>query len=113
MMSYPRFLDIPESSAAEADILLLPLPYEGTVSYGGGTGAAPRAIWEASGQIEDLDDELDFDLFSVKYHSAPEVAPEEEEAPEDYLARVTEAARRLHDQYPGLVFGIGMALTGY
>jgi agmatinase len=106
--TYPRFLDIPEAGAAEADVILLPLPFKGTVSYGHGTAEGPRAIWEASGQIEDLDDELDFDLFSVKYHSAPEVAPNEDEEPESYLARVAEAARALHRDYPaGLIFGIG------
>lgn len=105
--NYPRFLDIPEATAAEADVILLPLPFEGTVSYGHGTGVAPAAIWRASGQIEDLDDELDFDLFSVKYHSAPEVEPAEDEEPGSYLERVAQAARVLHRNHHGLVFGIG------
>ena len=105
MPEYPRFLDIPAAAAAEADVLLLPLPFEATVSYGHGTGAAPEAIWRASGQVEDWDDELDFDLFAPKYHSAPPVTYGDEE-PEDYLRRVREAARELH-AHRGLVFGIG------
>lgn len=108
MTDYPRFLDIPEAPAAEADVILIPLPFEGTVSYGGGTADGPEAIWAASGQVEDLDDELDFDMFSVKYHSAPEVAPHEAEDVEPYLARVEAAARELHLAHPkALIFGIG------
>ena len=107
MTTYPRFLDIPEATAAEADVILLPLPFEGTVSYGHGTGGAPGAIWRASGQIENLDDELDFDLFTVKFHSAPEVEPSEDEEAGAYLERVAGAARALHRNHRGLVFGVG------
>lgn len=106
-MNLPRFLDIPELAAHEAEVLLLPLPYEGTVTYGGGTAAAPEAIWRASGQVENLDEELDLDLFELKYYTAPAVEPRAGEAPEGYLARVTQAARHLHDNYGGLVFGLG------
>ncbi len=105
-MTYPRFLDIPESPADVADVLLLPLPFEGTVTYGQGTAEGPLAIWKASGQIEDLDDELDLDLFSIKYHSAPPLEPRKDEKPKVYLRRVAEAARKLH-AHGGLVFGIG------
>ena len=44
-------------SASEAALVLLPVPWEATTSYGGGTSEAPSAIFEASHQVDlyDLD----------------------------------------------------------
>lgn len=36
----------------ESDIVLLPVPWEVTVSYGGGTARGPKAIFEASAQVD-------------------------------------------------------------
>ncbi|MEX0701237.1 MAG: agmatinase family protein [Planctomycetales bacterium] len=105
-MSSSPFLGLPQSSAHEADVLLLPLPFEGTVSYGKGTADGPAAIWEASGQIELWDEELDFDLDSFRYFSAEPVRPELVESSAGYLARVRGAAAELH-RHTGLVIGVG------
>ncbi len=42
----------------EADVVLIPVPWEATTSYGRGTAAAPAAILRASVQIELFDVEL-------------------------------------------------------
>ena len=42
-----------------ASALILPIPYEGTVSYGQGTREGPAAIISASKQVELYDRELD------------------------------------------------------
>jgi agmatinase len=44
-------------SADEAKVVLIPVPFEATTSYGGGTSDGPRAILEASRQVDlfDLD----------------------------------------------------------
>jgi agmatinase len=42
-----------------ADVVVLPIPYESTVSYQGGTKMGPAAIIEASRYIETYDQELD------------------------------------------------------
>jgi agmatinase len=39
----------------EAKVVLIPVPWEATVSYGGGTGRGPEAILEASRQVDLLD----------------------------------------------------------
>ena len=54
---YPSFLelDIPPSSFQEARIHIIPVEMERSVSYGGGTAAGPRAILEASLQLEAFD----------------------------------------------------------
>jgi agmatinase len=53
----PSFLDTgyPNAPAEQAFFHVIPAPMETTVSYGGGTARGPRAILEASGQLEDFD----------------------------------------------------------
>jgi agmatinase len=52
-------LDEEASDFDSARSVILPVPYEATTSYGGGTGGGPRAILEASRYIELYDQELD------------------------------------------------------
>jgi agmatinase len=56
-IAYPSFLelDIPPASYEEARIHIIPVEMEKSVSYGGGTAAGPRAILEASLQLEAFD----------------------------------------------------------
>ncbi len=42
----------------ESRVVLLPVPWEATVSYGGGTAGAPQAILDASRQVDPLDREV-------------------------------------------------------
>jgi agmatinase len=53
----PRFLgtEVPDIAPEQARFHVLPVPYEKTVSYGGGTARGPAAILEASGQLERWD----------------------------------------------------------
>jgi len=53
----PRFLEteLPELAPEQARFHVLPVPYEKTVSYGGGTAKGPAAILAASGQLERWD----------------------------------------------------------
>lgn len=54
---FPVFLgsEIDQAPADQAAFHVIPVPYEQSVSYGGGTGAGPAAILEASWQLETLD----------------------------------------------------------
>ena len=90
------FSTFPTSEPDEADVLLLPLPFEATVSYGGGTAAAPEAIWRASAQVELWDEETDVDLAELRAHSAEPLFPRGHELVEDYLDRVRATAAELH-----------------
>ena len=60
-MAFNDFLDLPEATAehARAAVLLLPIPFEATVSYGHGTVDGPAAIIDASQQVELYDREFD------------------------------------------------------
>lgn len=46
------------SSKDNSKVVIVPVPYEVTVSYGKGTGKGPDAVLEASQQVELFDDEL-------------------------------------------------------
>jgi agmatinase len=50
------------SSYDSSRIVVLPVPYEHTVSYGGGTGRGPKAILDASRYVEFFDEELGVEL---------------------------------------------------
>jgi agmatinase len=60
-MPYPAFAgpDAEPCTYEQARVAVLPVPYEGTVSYGGGAARGPRAIMEASAQLEMYDEEMD------------------------------------------------------
>ena len=47
-----QFLALPNTDPNEADVLILPVPYEKTVTYNRGTSAGPQAILAASEQLE-------------------------------------------------------------
>lgn len=100
------FLDLANADPQNADVILLPLPFDATTSYGRGTAKGPSAIWEASTHVELWDEEVDFDLESLRYHSAPAVVPKSGESPGDYLTRVRKDAALLHKE-KGLIIGIG------
>jgi agmatinase len=59
-----NFLALPEESSGleKSAIVVLPVPYEHTVSYGGGTKDGPKAILSASHFVEFYDEELDREL---------------------------------------------------
>src|SRR5688572_3504467 len=58
-------LDEEASDFERARAVILPVPYEATTSYGGGTRAGPGAIIESSRFIELYDQELDCEPYDV------------------------------------------------
>ncbi len=62
----------PASDFAPARVLVLPIPYEATVSYGGGTARGPEAILTASQQVELYDREYDTEVaLAYGVHTLP------------------------------------------
>jgi agmatinase len=92
--SLTQFLGLPSPGQENADVLLLPLPVEKTVSYGRGTGGGPQAIIAASLQIETFDEETLVEFAeSPRIHVLPAVSAEGEI--EDCLARIRDYVRSL------------------
>ena len=74
--SNENFLAIEEefSNYNDSKIVIVSVPYEHTVSYGGGTANAPEAIIKASSYVEFYDDEFDAEIcFSEKIATLPPV----------------------------------------
>lgn len=67
-------LESEHSRIADSAVVILPAPYEHTVSYGGGTRKGPRAILRASHYVEFYDDEFDRELcFDVGIATARQI----------------------------------------
>lgn len=62
-----------EASSAfdDAVVVVLPVPYEATVSYGGGTANGPAAILRASTQVELYDEQLGSEPFHAGLFTDP------------------------------------------
>jgi agmatinase len=93
-------LDDDKSNFDNAKAVILPVPYEGTVSYGGGTGSGPSAIIEASRYIELYDQELDNEPYEVGIATLPELHLTGG-GPTDAIAELREAYDALVDAAPG------------
>ncbi len=63
------------SAFDSARVLILPVSYEGTVSYGTGTGAGAMAIVNASRNMELYEEETDSEVFKVGIHTLEEFKP--------------------------------------
>jgi len=76
-MSNLAFLDARSLPLKEAEAVVLPIPYEATVTYGGGTREGPEAILSASRQVELWDEEDDWEpAAAIRLATALPVLPE-------------------------------------
>ena len=62
-----------ESAYETSRVVILPVPFDGTVTYGKGTSRGPEAILEASMQVELFDEETRRQPFKVGIHTAEPV----------------------------------------
>jgi agmatinase len=86
-----NFLGLPPEASGfdQARVLILPIPYEATVSYGGGTAHGPDAIIAASQQVELYDREYDAEpALAYGVHTLPALS-----LPDDPAAAVAAIAK--------------------
>src|SRR2546423_12694917 len=81
------------SSFDKSRILVWPISYEGTVSYGGGTGRGAEAIIDASRNMELYDEETDAEVYRLGIHTVEESGSIE--PPEAMMKSLYERAREL------------------
>lgn len=87
-------IDEAEFSAFEtARVLVLPVAYEGTVSFGVGTEQGASAIIDASRNMELYDDETDAEVYKVGIHTLDEFSPRE--TPEKMMNELYEHSKEL------------------
>ena len=88
----PNFLGLPDEETRYEDsrAVVVPVPYERTVSYGGGTANGPSAILEASNYVELYDEVLREEPRRVGIHTREAVAVDSADPPAvvDALAEV-------------------------
>jgi agmatinase len=91
-----NFLGLPAAASAydRARLVVLPIGFEATTSYGPGTRAGPEAILLASRQVETYDADLDLDLAEQPIHTADPVAPDLS-SPAAMTDRIERVASRL------------------
>lgn len=77
----------------EAEVVLIPVPWEVTVSYKAGTALGPQAIFDASFQV---------DLFDPKIKDAWKIGIAMENVSDDIASR-SESLRRKSEHYIGLL----------
>ena len=106
-MSHDNFLGLPDElgSLEQAGVLVLPMPLEATVSYGGGTACGPAAVLAASQQVELYDREFDDEpATGFGVHTLPPVQmPDDPAGAVAAIAAATAAAARTGK----LVVGLG------
>ena len=81
------------SSFDTAQILVLPVAYEGTVSFGTGTGAGAMAIVDASRYMEHYEEETDAEVYKIGIHTLEEFAPRE--TPEAMMNSLYERSKEI------------------
>ena len=76
-MNYGGIEESEFSAFDSAEVLIFPVSYEGTVSFGKGTGAGAMAIIDASRNMELYDEETDAEVYKIGIHTLNEFAPRE------------------------------------
>lgn len=84
------------SSLEAARVIVFPVSYEGTVSYGAGTGAGAMAIVDASRNMELYDEETDAEVYKIGIHTLEEFAPLA--SPEAMMNGLYERAKELLEE---------------
>lgn len=79
------------SSRDSARVFVLPVSYEGTVSYGTGTGAGAMAIVDASRNMELYEEETDAEVYKIGIHTLDEFKPRPD--PETMMGELYEYSR--------------------
>lgn len=92
----------PYSDLPTAKVVVLPVPYDSTTEWHGGTREGPRAIIDASQYLELYDIEMDRDIYNVGIHTLPQVQPLLN-SPERMVDRVYQIASELAKQDKFLV----------
>lgn len=101
-----QFLAMPNAPISEADVLILPIPLERTVSFKPGTADAPKAILETTEQLEFYEEDAGWSPFKhMKLSILPEFADNKSEGNADLHARLTEHVATLPSD--NLFIGLG------
>lgn len=99
--SIPELYDVLE----DATFVVIPVPYDGTSSWGKGADQGPIALLEASDQVEFYDIELDCEPYKAGIHLTSPII--EDESPEKMVEAVHKALKHWfnRDKIPVIIGG--------
>ncbi|MEM0475749.1 MAG: agmatinase [Candidatus Norongarragalinales archaeon] len=103
MVSTKAFLDFPQAARASARYCVLPVAFDATATYKRGARHAPRAIIEASAEVELFDEELKRPLDALRVHTLPEIS-DNADGPEKTVEKVEKEVAEILPSFP-LVLG--------
>lgn len=88
-----------------SSVLIFPVSYEETVSYGAGTGKGAQAIIDASRNLELYEEETDAEVYKIGIHTTEEFSPKA--TPEKMMDGLYEEARKFisNDKFLCLIGG--------
>ncbi|MEW6055959.1 MAG: agmatinase [Bdellovibrionota bacterium] len=98
----PKFLDNGQTAFENANIIVAPIPFEGAISYMPGAAKGPRAILDASSQVELFDFEHQIDLSTAKIHTVDEPVLTDYESVRNYVSSVVERVKTPQQFYLGV-----------
>jgi agmatinase len=103
----PTWFDVPPPFCdhGHAKVVVIPAPYEGTVSYGKGTSQGPQAIFEASPFIELYDPILDAEPYRIGIHGLPALTMPEDPWRAALAAKATATEALETARHPVMVGG--------
>jgi len=106
------FLSLPNAPPHEADVLILPVPHERTVTYKMGTANGPGAILAASEQLEYYEEDAGWcPTEYMKLSVLPPLAPSAGESDADYHQRLFETVAGLRQKNLFLALGGEHSIT--
>lgn len=94
-MNFGGIEDEKYSDLDTAEIVVWPVSYEGTVSYGTGTEAGAMAIVDASRNMELYEEETDAEVYKLGIHTLPEFIPRP--TPAEMIGDLYSETKRLLD----------------
>jgi agmatinase len=86
-------LDEARSNLEGARVLIWPVPFEKTVSYGAGTSNGPEAIVDASRNMELFDEEIGGETAAIGIHTLPAIDADRE--PDEMMKALYDETRRM------------------
>jgi agmatinase len=94
-MNFGGINDEQFSSFDGAQVIVWPVAYEGTVSYGTGTGAGAMAIVDASRNMELYEEDTDAEVYKIGIHTLDEFQPRP--TPDEMMDALYAKAKQLVD----------------
>jgi len=93
-----NFLSLPTqfSKFESSEFVILPVPYEQTTTFKGGTKEGPQAIIHASQEVETFDEELKLEAFKAGIHTLEEMEITRG-GPEKMVKKIYQTAKELVD----------------